>query len=416
MKKLFLFAIGATAMLASCSNEEDAQMVNDGDKVRVELNATTTPSVVATKSPIIGSSFETDTKVTVLGLAKNGAGDWTNDANHLFGNANGVTATVTSDGVVNFDGGQTYYYPTGANTSVEYTFPGDTGEIILRYLQHEKNQGRSEATIRCKRAALFRFNRYLIEDGIGFDDLGVDEIERYFHLTCGENLPLRHNNANHLRQLFHYLYKFGITEKNHALFVLKDQYRKQCKVPTTYSEEEISRIIAAVDRSSPVGKRDYLVLLLAAEYGWRAGDIISFKFNQIDWKKNTISFEQSKTDVPVEFPLLASVGNAIIDYLKYGRPDSEVPEVIVAAKGCTRGLPLASPTIHSIVSVNALLGCHDLALSCCHEIARISVMECSLWWGGCPPHHERNQSIHPCSASTLSADTMVQASAFFIRL
>ena len=121
-------------------------------------------------------------------------------------------------------------------------------------------------------------------------------------------------------------------------------------MPTTYSEEEISRIIAAVDRSSPVGKRDYLVLLLAAEYGWRAGDIISFKFNQIDWKKNTISFDQSKTDVPVEFPLLASVGNAIIDYLKYGRPDSEVPEVIVAAKGCTRGLPLASPTIHSIVS------------------------------------------------------------------
>ena len=109
-------------MLASCSNEEDAQMVNDGDKVRVELNATTTPSVVATKSPIIGSSFETDTKVTVLGLAKNGNGDWTNDANHLFGNANGVTATVTTDGAVNFDGGQTYYYPTGANTSVEYTF------------------------------------------------------------------------------------------------------------------------------------------------------------------------------------------------------------------------------------------------------------------------------------------------------
>lgn len=234
--------------------------------------------------------------------------------------------------------------------SVEYTFPGDTGEIILRYLQHEKERGRSEATVRCKRAALCQFNHYLMETGLGFNNLGVDEIEKYFALTCGESLSLRHNNANHLRQLFHYLYEFSITEKNHALFVLKDQYRKQCKVPTTYSEEEISRIIAAVDRSSPVGKRDYLVLLLAAEYGWRAGDIRSFKFNQIDWKKNTISFEQSKTDVPVEFPLLASVGNAIIDYLKYGRPDSEAPEVIVAAKGCTRGLPLTSPTIHSIVS------------------------------------------------------------------
>ena len=29
-------------------------------------------------------------------------------------------------------------------------------------------------------------------------------------------------------------------------------------------------------------------------------------------------------------------------------------------------------------TVNAPLGCHDLALSCCREIARISVMECSL--------------------------------------
>lgn len=233
---------------------------------------------------------------------------------------------------------------------VEYTFPGDTGEIILRYLQHEKNRGRAESTVSCKRSTLCRFNRYLLEEGIGFAGLGVDEIEKYFALSCGESLSLRHNSANHLRQLFHYLYESGITEKDHALFVLKDQYGNRCKVPTTYSEEEISRIIAAVDRSSPVGKRDYLVLLLAAEYGWRAGDIINFKFDQIDWKKNTISFEQSKTDVPVEFPLLASVGNAIIDYLKYGRPDSEAPEVIVAAKGTTRGLPLSAPTIHSIVS------------------------------------------------------------------
>ena len=28
--------------------------------------------------------------------------------------------------------------------------------------------------------------------------------------------------------------------------------------------------------------------------------------------------------------------------------------------------------------VNALLGCHDLALSCCHELARRSVTDCFL--------------------------------------
>ena len=62
-----------------------------------------------------------------------------------------------------------------------------------------------------------------MEDGLGFDDLGVDEIEKYC-CPCRESLSLRYNNANHLHQLFHYLYEFGITEKNRALFVLKDQY------------------------------------------------------------------------------------------------------------------------------------------------------------------------------------------------
>ena len=39
---------------------------------------------------------------------------------------------------------------------------------------------------------------------------------------------------------------------------------------------------------------------------------------------------------------------------------------------------LRTTSVTIILIVNALLGCHDLALSCCHEIARISVMECSL--------------------------------------
>ena len=236
------------------------------------------------------------------------------------------------------------------STRVEYVFTENTGDRIQKYLRHEEEKGRSESTIRCKESALYRFNKYLVEKGLDFSDLGIDELEEYFSSTCNGSLSLRHNNANHLRQLFHYLYDMGITEKDHAVFVLKDRYRSHCKLPTTYSEEEIARIIDAVDRSSAVGRRDYLVLLLVSEYGWRAGDVTSFRFNQIDWNRNVISFNQHKTDIPVEFPLLASVGNAIIDYLKHGRPESDAPEVIVAHGGGKKGKPLSSPTMHSIVS------------------------------------------------------------------
>jgi site-specific recombinase XerD len=233
---------------------------------------------------------------------------------------------------------------------VEYDFPGATGDIIQQYLRHERDKGRAEKTIECRCHALCEFNKYLIGKGIGFSDLGVNEIEDYLSLVANGSLSLRHNNANHLRQLFHYLYDLGITAKDHAIFVQKDQYRRHCKLPTTYSDEEISRIISAVDRSSAIGKRDYLVLLLVSEYGWRAGDVVNFKFNQIDWDRNKISFEQSKTGIPIEFPLLASIGNAIIEYLRYGRPESDAPEVIVAHEGGKKGRPLSPPTIHSIVS------------------------------------------------------------------
>lgn len=132
--------------------------------------------------------------------------------------------------------------------------------------------------------------------------------------------------------------------------MLKDNYRKNSKLPTTYEEEEIRSMVNAVERASAIGKRDYLVLLLATEYGWRAKDITLFRFDQIDWDNNVIRFDQHKTDVPVEFPLLSSVGNAIIDYLKHGRPKSDAPEIIVSHLGANLGTPLSSPTIHSIVT------------------------------------------------------------------
>ena len=54
--------------------------------------------------------------------------------------------------------------------------------------------------------------------------------------------------------------------------------------------------------------------------------------------------------MPVDFPLLSTVGNAIIDYLKYARPETDVPEIIVSMENANKGKPLSSPTIHSVVT------------------------------------------------------------------
>lgn len=233
---------------------------------------------------------------------------------------------------------------------VERIFNGVLGNDMSLYLSYLRNvQHLSESTLKNKEQYLYEFFCYLESHSVTLNNLSIEVLEDFF-VSMDYSLASRHNCSSTLRLYFRYAYDNGITSKDNSIFILDDNYKHNCKIPTTYNEEEICRIIASVERSSATGKRDYLVLLLAAEYGWRSGDIVNFRFSQIDWDKNIIRFSQHKTDIPVEYPLLSSVGNAIIDYLKHGRPITDVEEIIVSAESAKRGRPLVSPTIHSIVT------------------------------------------------------------------
>ena len=70
--------------------------------------------------------------------------------------------------------------------------------------------GRSEKTIESREIYLRAFNLYLQRFDLSFNDLSVDCIEAFFK-SMNYELAMRHNSANHLRQLFHYLYDRGIT-------------------------------------------------------------------------------------------------------------------------------------------------------------------------------------------------------------
>jgi integrase/recombinase XerD len=55
-------------------------------------------------------------------------------------------------------------------------------------------------------------------------------------------------------------------------------------LPRYLPPEDVERLIASCDRSSPVGKRDRAILLLLARLGLRAGDIVQLRLQDITWK------------------------------------------------------------------------------------------------------------------------------------
>lgn len=229
-------------------------------------------------------------------------------------------------------------------------FKGASGGQMGKYLQHLRNQvGLSEDTISNKTHYLLDFNTYVEERGLTLDSLDIDTVAD-FYARQNYSLASKHNCNSALKLFLRHAYDSGITARDGSYCILPDNYNKQRKLPTTYKEEEIKRMLSAVDRASSIGKRDYLILLLASEFGWRSSDIVNFRFEQIDWDKNIISVDQHKTGVFETYPLLSSVGNAVIDYLKNGRPRTSANEIIVAGECSKKGKKLSEETIHSIVS------------------------------------------------------------------
>ena len=104
---------------------------------------------------------------------------------------------------------------------------------------------------------------------------------------------------------------------------------KQAGVPSVWDPGEVARILDAIDRGNPCGKRDYAIVLLIARLGLRGIDVKRLEFGDFDWPGNRLSVAQAKTGHRVWLPLLKDVGWAVIDYVRAGRPASDCPQVFV---------------------------------------------------------------------------------------
>ena len=85
----------------------------------------------------------------------------------------------------------------------------------------------------------------------------------------------------------------------------------------------------------------------------RVGDIRTLKLDQIHWEDSTIEVRQSKTDTPLSLPMTNEVGDALIDYLKSGRPQTAHREVFLKVKPPFG--PFSGNNLHHIVTYWRLL-------------------------------------------------------------
>ena len=126
-----------------------------------------------------------------------------------------------------------------------------------------------------------------------------------------------------LRLFLQYLFMRDILPRDLSTAIPTVRLASKATVPSVWEPELVERLLAVVDRSSPKGKRDFAILLLAARLGLRLGDIKRLTLDHLHWTTSTIEIVQHKTGEPLVLPLIEEVGTAIIDYLRAGRPPVE---------------------------------------------------------------------------------------------
>ena len=90
-------------------------------------------------------------------------------------------------------------------------------------------------------------------------------------------------------------------------------------LPKGLNPRDIQALLASCDRRGPTGRRDFAVLTMLVRLGLRAGEVAALRLDDVDWRTGTIVV-RGKGDHLEQLPLPNDVGDAVVGYLRRGRP------------------------------------------------------------------------------------------------
>jgi len=192
------------------------------------------------------------------------------------------------------------------------------------YLREER--GLREASIRHYSDSLRNFAAYLCGVGLSnLHDLSAPVLGG-FAMDCkqrGIAWESMRNACGVLRVFVRYLHREGVLTKDLSSAVEAPQTYRLSQIPRSITWDEVRRMLEAVDRRTPVGRRDYAILLLLVTYGLRAREVAELTLDDIDWQNERLQVPKRKAGHSTAYPLSPVVGNAILAYLKQDRPGTE---------------------------------------------------------------------------------------------
>lgn len=211
------------------------------------------------------------------------------------------------------------------------TLPAWAVTPLKSYLELLKREGWQASTIAMHRSSNLRFCKYLLKIGINsYADITPDVLNDF-------NLQDEHSTSEgkaayncRIRSFLIYLYEQKIITNAYLYKALPTFASNTVSVVEILSNDDVSAIWSVdPDTLNPKALRDYAIVCIGLTMGFRSCDIVSLRFDDIDWKNKSICITQQKTGKLITMPMPVKTGNILFRYIRDGRPKSPEPYIFI---------------------------------------------------------------------------------------
>jgi integrase/recombinase XerD len=244
---------------------------------------------------------------------------------------------------------------------------------FFEYLREER--GLRPTTVDGYSVQLARFEEYIAARRLTPSRLSPAVLdgflaERRVHV-CARSLG---STCAALRAFLRYLFREETIRHDLSAVVDGPRTYRLSQIPRAISVADVERTLSTVERRSMVGRRDYAMLMLLVVYGLRAREVAALTLDDFDWRSGVLHVRWRKAGHAGAYPLTPEVGEAVLDYLRRGRPETTDRRVFFRISA-----PRA-PITHAVVSRRAKFylckagievsrpGSHTLRHSCAQRL------------------------------------------------
>lgn len=212
-------------------------------------------------------------------------------------------------------------------------------------------RGLSPSTRRHRRAEAYRLLEWLHDQDKSIGTVTVAELDAY---VAWRGASMRRTSIAEmvatLRSVLRYLHDSGHLPLDLASAMKGPKIHALEGIPSTIRPDDVQRALEALKQDrSPLGRRDYAIWMLLTTYGLRAGEIIALRLSDIDWRHERLQIRHAKTGAFSALPLLRGPADALLDYLRHGRPTTTARAVFLRSQAPYRALR-NSTSLHGIVT------------------------------------------------------------------